>query len=145
MTRFGALLATSCDVAGVASPPESSGSEVLFFEDFVDGDSESRFEFGVYHREDFVVAQQAWPGDHQVTGPDDMCGAPEDTRMVNRGDRESGFNDEWHYRCVPGGDLAKATGPLDQGGEGARAQETARLCGMKAGVEIEKAPHKEQN
>ena len=83
-------------------------SEGVFVEDFSGGDVMSRFEVGLYHRDDHVVSQLEWPGDHPVTGPDDECGSPFEKRVVHRGERSEGFNDEWIYRCVPFGDVAKA-------------------------------------
>ena len=85
---------------------ESAGG--LFAEDFVDGGSKSRFDFGIYHRGEIPMTFEDWLGDHPVTGPNDECGPPEQKRVVHRGERANGFNDEWIYRCVPGGDLGKA-------------------------------------
>ncbi|MEM9561970.1 MAG: hypothetical protein AAGA93_05100 [Actinomycetota bacterium] len=93
------------------SPPTTSGNRVgdlAFREDFTAGNWQGRFDFDVFHRDDVLGSQDVWPGDHQITGPNDLCGPPQEKRSVNRGQRSSGFNDEWIYRCVPGGDLAKA-------------------------------------
>ncbi len=91
------------------TPPEEPPDGVLFFEDFADNGSLARFDFEIYHRDDFVNADNlTWPGDHAVVGPNDVCGPPEEKRVVNRGDRADGFNDEWIYRCAPGGDVGKA-------------------------------------
>jgi hypothetical protein len=68
----------------------------------------SRFEFDIDHRDEVILTDDSWPGDHEITGPNDLCGPPEDKRTVTRGERETDFNDEWIYRCVPGGDLSKA-------------------------------------
>lgn len=91
-----------------SKPPIGSG-EVAYFENFADGDPMTGLDVGIYHRDDFVNADNtSWPGDHASTGPDDLCGPPEDKRTVSRGNRSEGFNTEWVYRCVPGGntDLA---------------------------------------
>lgn len=82
--------------------------ETLFFEDFVADDSMSRIDHHLYHRDDNLMVQTTWGGDHQSIGPDDMCGPPEERRTITRGERSDDFNDEWIYRCVPGGDTAKA-------------------------------------
>jgi hypothetical protein len=79
-----------------------------FVEEFVDPNSMARFEIGLFHRDDELGGQDEWMGDHTITGPDDLCGPPTEKRIVARGERESGFNDEWVYRCIPGGDLDKA-------------------------------------
>ncbi|MEM9132715.1 MAG: hypothetical protein AAF962_10505 [Actinomycetota bacterium] len=89
------------------TPVDDDG--VAFFEDFAGADSFERFDVGIFHRDDFVNADNVtWPGDHAVTGPGDLCGPPEDKRTIDRGERGDGFNTEWVYRCVPGGDVAKA-------------------------------------
>lgn len=80
----------------------------MFFEDFSGSGSMGRFDIGLYHRDDHVVDDTNWFGDHASTGPGDLCGAPEERRQIARGDRNSGFNNDWIYRCVPGGDLGKA-------------------------------------
>jgi len=71
-------------------------------------DSLERFAFKIYHRDDFVVEATSWDGDHVVTGANDHCGPPTLKRTIQRGERSEGFNDEWIYRCVPGGNLDKA-------------------------------------
>ncbi|MEM8922081.1 MAG: hypothetical protein AAGD35_01170 [Actinomycetota bacterium] len=88
------------------APPQPDG--VAFFEDFSAPGSLDRFEFEIHHRDDFVVSTETWEGDHAVTGPNDLCGPPEEKRIITRGNRANGFNDDWIYRCVPGGntDLA---------------------------------------
>ena len=95
------------DVEAVSEPPVPF-TGVEFFEDFVSAGSLGRFDFDVYHRDDSVVAEDSWLGDHSVVGPGDVCGPPDETRSISRGDRSEGFNDEWIYRCVPDGDLTKA-------------------------------------
>jgi hypothetical protein len=87
-------------------PPAAAGP---FFEDFSGGGSLARFEFDIFHRDDVLGTQKTdWPGDHPSTGPNDLCGPPEEKRTVHRGQRSQGFNNEWIYRCVPGGDTNKA-------------------------------------
>lgn len=93
--------------APTPAAPAPTGS-VLFREDFTGAASLTNLDFGIHHRDDFLVSDNQWPGDHAVTGPNDLCGPPTDSRTVTRGSRSSGFNNEWIYRCVPGGDLAKA-------------------------------------
>lgn len=79
-----------------------------FTEDFTGSESIARFDFHMFHRDDHLVNQSEWPGDHVLTGPNDLCGPPDEKRVVARGERANDFNDEWIYRCVPGGDLGKA-------------------------------------
>ena len=86
--------------------PAATG-DVQFFEDFAASDSISRFETGLYHRDDSVVSTVSWPGDHSITGDNHHCGSPLETRTIDRGQRSEGFNQEWFYRCAPGGDDAK--------------------------------------
>lgn len=88
-----------------AAVPEQSG--VAYSEDFESADAMAGLTLGIYHRDDFVIAEESWPGDHVVTGPDDECSGPNESRLIERG-LPDGFNDDWSYRCVPGGDLAKA-------------------------------------
>ncbi len=87
------------------APATSTGD---FHETFTDDDAMSRFESGIFHRDDFAVGVTSWPGDHQSTGPNDECSDPEETRTIERGDRGTGFNQDWIYRCKPGGDAALA-------------------------------------
>lgn len=89
-----------------AEPIPEIGNE--FFEDFVSDTSMARFDFDVYHRDDSLVRVVEWPADHVSTGPNDLCGPPSESRTIVRGERDEGFNDDWIYRCVPGGDLEKA-------------------------------------
>ncbi len=106
------------DTAGESGDESAAGTadgdvlgdlaDAAFVEDFEDGDAMSKFDFGIYHRDDVLMRHTEWPADHPMAGPDDVCGPPTETRVVQRGERDSGFNDEWIYRCVPGGDLAKA-------------------------------------
>ncbi len=103
-------------------PVEPPPVGVAFAEDFSGDGSLERFDFGIYHRDDHVVETTSWLGDHASTGsdPSDPCGLPDpnpDTvnpneldykRVIERGDRATGFNDDWIYRCSPLGnrDLA---------------------------------------
>jgi hypothetical protein len=83
-------------------------SNESFFEDFETIDAMERFDIGLFHRDDSVVAVESWTGDHVNVNADDECTAPTETREILRGDRSGGFNSDWIYRCVPGGDVAKA-------------------------------------
>jgi len=88
-----------------AAVPTASG--IAYFEDFESTASMEGLLLGLYHRDDHVVADESWPGDHVSTGPDDECSGPDESRQIERGD-PGVFNDDWSYRCVPGGDPAKA-------------------------------------
>ena len=92
--------------AAIVIDPDRPG--LRFASNFVDADSLSDFEFGIQHRDDRIVSQETWPGDHPIIGPGDLCGPPTEKRDIARGERDSGFNNDWIYRCVPGGDLEKA-------------------------------------
>ncbi len=95
---------------------------MAFFEDFADDRSVDRFDHGIFHRDDFVVETTSWLGDHASTGsgPENPCGLPDPNpgtenpqeldykRLIERGDRAAGFNDDWIYRCSPMGDRSKA-------------------------------------
>lgn len=94
--------AADADAAGPAADVAETSDG--FFEDFSDPDSFARFEYGLFHRDDHLVVQEEWFGDHVVTGPDDECSLPEERRRIRRGDRDEGFNDDWIYRCAPMGD-----------------------------------------
>lgn len=102
--------ASAESAAAIESAPvdPNTGALIAFSEDFTTGDWESRFETGIFHRDDVIIARESWFGDHASTGPDDRCSAPSETRTITRGERASGFNDDWAYRCVPGGDLELA-------------------------------------
>jgi hypothetical protein len=110
---------TTVPVTTVTEPPTTTAppsptstlpatGETLFFEDFVSNDAISRFDTGIYHRDDSVVASESWLGDHAPTGADDACSSPFEKRTIERGNRSEGFNNDWIYRCAPGGDTAKA-------------------------------------
>lgn len=90
-----------------APAPAADAAGVVFREDFTDPDSLERLQYDISHRDDFVVSMTEWPGDHVPTGEDDECSGPDESRLVTRGENDV-FNDEWIYRCVPGGDLSKA-------------------------------------
>ncbi len=91
-----------------AAPRQQPTGSVLFSEDFTGSGAMSRFQTGLYHRDDSMIGQSQWMGDHSITGPNDLCGPPTEKRVIKRGNRSSGFNNDWIYRCVPGGDLGKA-------------------------------------
>ena len=96
------------ETGGGATPPTPVGS-LLFSENFVAADSMSQFDFDIHHRDDpGFQGGVSWEGDHAITGPGDACSAPDAKRIVHSGQRSSGFSDEWIYRCLPGGDPAKA-------------------------------------
>ncbi len=99
--------AAAAAAAAAAEAPDLAPGQ-LFFEDFTGNSSMARFEVGLYHRDDHLIAEEAWLGDHAVTGPGDLCGPPEEKREIVRGERDEDFNLDWVYRCVPGGDLEKA-------------------------------------
>lgn len=94
------------------TPPTTSGPsdepEQVFFEDFADNASFGRFDTGIYHRDDWVVTETSWMGDHQPAGPNDNCGSPMEKRLIERGDRDQGFNQDWIYRCRPAGNAELA-------------------------------------
>ncbi len=91
---------------GSSGGGNSSGSNADFFDDFTQSNWKDRYDFDIFHRDDNVVAFTSWLGDHKSTGPNDLCSAPEEKRTISRGDRNSDFNDDWIYRCVPGGNNA---------------------------------------
>lgn len=90
------------------STPLPAGARPAFFEAFDLPSSMGRFDFDIYHRDDVLIEQQQWPGDHVADGPDDSCTAPDQKRTVHRGTRDARFNSEWIYRCAPDGDPARA-------------------------------------
>ena len=91
----------------IAAPQPAPSGNVLFTEDFSGAGSYGRFEHGIYHRGD-ENKLKTWLGDHSIMGGNDLCGPPEEKRVIHSGEPASGFNSEWIYRCVPGGDPAKA-------------------------------------
>lgn len=68
-------------------PAGSDGDE--FVEDFTGDTGLERFDTGVYHRDDVLVANETWTGDH-----DQACGPPDTQRTIHR-DRP----DESFYLC----------------------------------------------
>ena len=107
-TTTGPAATISEPVTAAAPAAAAQPAGTLFFEDFVSDASMARFEFDIYHRDDHLVSNNEWFGDHVPTGPNDACTAPEEKRLITRGERSSDFNDDWIYRCAPGGDVAKA-------------------------------------
>jgi hypothetical protein len=83
------------------APPTLPSGDLAFFEDFATAASLDRFEFGLYHRDDVVVSQNSWPGDHADNG-DGTCAGPDSARSITRGTRSPGFNNEWNYWCPNG-------------------------------------------
>lgn len=90
------------DTAPVSVSAES------FFEDFEDQASMNRFDIGLFHRDDSVIATTTWAGDHAFIDDSDACTPPDQTHEIHRGERGGGFNDDWIYRCAPAGDAEKA-------------------------------------
>ena len=72
---------TTTQAPTTTTPPvdddDREDAVVAFSEDFADDDSLSRFDVGLYHRDDFVVTETSWFGDHAPAGPNDACTAPE--------------------------------------------------------------------
>jgi hypothetical protein len=86
------------------APPTTNGpGDQQFFEDFADDGSFARFETGIYHRDDWVVGETSWMGDHRSTGDNDACSSPMEKRVIERGNRADGFNQDWIYQCRPAG------------------------------------------
>ncbi|MEO0495266.1 MAG: S-layer homology domain-containing protein [Actinomycetota bacterium] len=73
----------------------------VFVEDFAEESGMDRFLFDIHHRDDSLVNQTAWYGDHGDNG-DGTCGGPDTARLITRGDRAAGFNDDWFYWCSLG-------------------------------------------
>lgn len=88
-------------------PMPEGATGVVFAEDFTAPDSLSRFQYDIAHRDDSVVSMTEWPADHAPTGDGDECSGPDEFRTIERGEDDL-FNDDWIYRCAPGGDVAKA-------------------------------------
>ena len=82
---------------------------VLFAEDFLSPESVDRFNYEIFHRDDFGVTQSRWQADHAPIAGNDphACSDPFQKRTISRGSRPA-FNDDWHYRCAPGDSPAKA-------------------------------------
>ena len=96
-----AVLATSCQFATDFRHTYDADGPLT------SADLGADFEVGIYHRDDVLVDMASWPGDHVATGPDGECSGPSEKRTIERGERSEGFNDDWIYVCVPGGDPAK--------------------------------------
>ncbi len=79
--------AATVDEVAERWPPGSSGGD--FVEDFTGNTGLERFDTGVYHRDEHLVANTTWTGDHDLD-----CGSP-DTQRVIRRDRP----DESFYLC----------------------------------------------
>jgi hypothetical protein len=68
-------------VAGTAAPAsesESTGSGE-FVEAFTGNTGLDRFETGMFHRDEVLVAQTEWSGDHDMN-----CGSPDTQRLIHR-------------------------------------------------------------
>lgn len=85
----------------VTTPTTRPDSGRAFFEDFSDDGSFARFRTGIYHRDDWVVGETSWLGDHRPTGESDACSGPLEKRVIERGERAQGFDQGWIYRCRP--------------------------------------------
>lgn len=73
----------------------------VFVENFATADSLDRFEIDIFHRDDVLVYEDSWLGDHADNG-DGTCGGPDTTRTITRGNRASDFNEDWIYWCPNG-------------------------------------------
>jgi hypothetical protein len=107
------ICVSSTSAPNPGTPPPSTTlppatGDLMFFEDFASNDAMSQFDHGIFHRDDSVIAAESWLGDHAPTGADDACSSPFEKRTIERGNRSEGFNNDWIYRCAPGGDTAKA-------------------------------------
>lgn len=60
-------------------PPTTAPPSAGFVEMFDENSGLDRFDFGVYHRDDSMVAQTSWPGDHDLE-----CGDPTTTSRTIR-------------------------------------------------------------
>jgi hypothetical protein len=65
------------------SPPAGPGD---FLETFTGNTGLNRFDTGVYHRDDFLVAQTTWAGDHDMN-----CGDPTTQRTIHRSNPSEAF------------------------------------------------------
>lgn len=68
----------------VRGPASSEGSR--FSEDFSGNGGLDRFRTGIYHRDENLVAETSWQGDH-----DQSCGAPTTSRTIRRDDPDASF------------------------------------------------------
>lgn len=71
-------------IPATAPPPlpvtgVSLSGPAQFEESFDNNGGLNRFRYGLYHRDDFVVTQNTWPGDHDLS-----CGPPSTTRTIRR-------------------------------------------------------------
>jgi hypothetical protein len=82
-----------CEATGVS---DFYGVKV-FDQDFTNVDAMSTLSTGVHHRDEFVVSQYSWEGDHASTGGVN-CSAPEEKRTIHRDNPEDAI-----YMCHPGG------------------------------------------
>jgi hypothetical protein len=82
--------ATTTTTTTVAPPPTTTvpPDGAQFVETFDGNSGLERFRHAVYHRDDFLVAQTQWEGDHDVA----MCGDPHTTsRTVHRANPDESF------------------------------------------------------
>lgn len=74
---------TSTTVVPTTTVPSGSGD---FVETFTGNTGFDRFVHGVHHRDDFLVKDTQWPGDHDLN-----CGTPATQRTVHRNAPEESF------------------------------------------------------
>lgn len=80
---------TSTTTTIVAPTTTLPPSGTQFIETFTAGAGLDRFNYGVYHRDEFIVTQTEWQGDHDM-----MCGDPTtSSRTIHRN------TDEWIFTC----------------------------------------------
>lgn len=76
---------SSAAAVAIAEAPTAES----FIETFDTGAGLERFETGIYHRDEFVMAATEWTGDHDLE-----CGAPDTQRVIHRSDASESF-----YEC----------------------------------------------
>jgi hypothetical protein len=69
--------------------PAANAATGEFVETFDGNRGMRRFDFGVWHRDDVLVANRSWPGDHDLE-----CGTPDTQRVIERSDWRRSF-----YTC----------------------------------------------
>ncbi|WP_154723352.1 hypothetical protein [Ilumatobacter coccineus] len=78
---------TTTGGGGDTTTPTPSGTQ--FFESFDGNTGLDRFRTGLFHRDDTVITQHSWQGDHDLD-----CNAPPTERTIDRNDI-----DGWRYLC----------------------------------------------
>ena len=78
------LLDTRTQAApGPAPAPTPTGQ---FVETFTGNTGLERFDYGIYHRDEFLMATTSWTGDHDLN-----CGTPDTQRLIQRSNPASSF------------------------------------------------------